>query len=149
MVPKRSKLEWCMRGMWSMTSGTKWAMLQDVLYADTAVWAKLCHRPFLISHPLVNILCSCCDYLWRGRTVKNISIFCCDLADELGRDWIPPVLLCKPTDTVGELYIHRQLAFHFLWVLILQSWLLVLLWPSFAICGNYGLGPCLCSTFGS
>lgn len=70
-----------------------------------------------------------------------LVFFCCGLADELVRDWIPPVLLCKDKDRFWELYIHRQLVFHFLWVLILQSWLLVLLQPflPYVVITDWGL----------
>lgn len=67
---------------------------------------------------------STCEYtvfLWllmKRYKSQEYWYFICDLADKLGRDWIPPVQLCEPKAIVWELYIHRQLAFHFLWVLI-------------------------------
>lgn len=134
----------------SMAFGRRKAMLQDVLFTDAAVWTKLRHRPFLISHQLVTILCSCCNCSWRDGTVKKISIFYCDLAGKLGGDWIPLILLRKPEAVDWELDIHSQLGFRFYLVplLILQSRLLGLPVPFFAIFRNQGLRACFCGTFG-
>lgn len=102
---------------------------------DAAAWTKLCHRPFLISHLLVTLVCSC---LWKEAAVKNNGLFYCGLAGNLGRSCIPPNLLCKPKAVICEL---SQLGFHFLLLplMVLQRRLLALPLPSLAIFSNQRL----------
>lgn len=148
MVP-RSKLEWWIRGcdLWFMAQNKKCSKMYFTQVLQ-------CEQNFAIgcSQFVIHLWTHCVLVVIAYEEVEQSRILVFSAVTwqiSLMWDWIPPVLLCKPKAIVWEPYIHRQLTFHFLWVLILQSWLLVLLQPSFAICGNYRLRLCLYSAFGS